>query len=288
MFKLALLGLSIFSFTGVISSSKITKEIYDHRDEPSNTIVNYGVNADYVVPLTFQYQDGDYIELYNPTYNRVEYTLYVTYSFNSDYSVSRLTFTRCDLRYLQNSTNYYDISWNGNFVFNLDSYSLNDYKFSYSLNVNTIYNTQSFTCEFQLDCYLDSTNVYDNFYDTFRVGNEYDFRYYTESSSIQLNFNYFINYNQGYIDGRDYVLTHLSEFDLYTNSQYLTYGQIQYNLGVSQANTGFLNLFGAIADTPVIMIRNLFSFDLFGMSALTIFMSLLTGLIVIHFIRKVI
>ena len=65
--------------------------------------------------------------------------------------------------------------------------------------------------------------------------------------------------------------------------------QIAYDKGRSDATpleVSFLGILGAIADTPVMIIHNLFSFDVFGISALTIFMSLLTGIVVIHFIRK--
>lgn len=288
---LQLLGLSLalFTLTGAVSSAHISQVMYDHIDEPSNTYVNYGTQADYQVPLSFVKQSSDYEEIYySNVWSSVDYVLYARYNFKSDFSYSRMTFYRCDFMFYRAQDDYDSITWYGNFVLNADGYSFNDYDFAFSLNVDVNYNYEAFTCLFTLDASLLGTGKNLDEQETFRVDEEYAYVYYTESSEMRLNFTYFTNYNQGYDDGKTYVLTHLSDFNLYTQSQYLTYGQIRYNLGVSQGNYGFMNLFGAIADTPVIMIRNLFSFDLFGMSALTIFMSLLTGLIVIHFIRKVI
>ena len=59
--------------------------------------------------------------------------------------------------------------------------------------------------------------------------------------------------------------------------------------GITLGNQAtFTGLFGAIADTPIIMLRSLFNFDLFGMNMFIIIMSLITGIIVIYVVKKVV
>ena len=65
-----------------------------------------------------------------------------------------------------------------------------------------------------------------------------------------------------------------------------------YNTGLSDGlnmaqTSNFNSLFNAIADTPVLFMRSLFGFELFGMNVFAIIMSLITGLIVIYVIKKV-
>ena len=51
-------------------------------------------------------------------------------------------------------------------------------------------------------------------------------------------------------------------------------------------NATFMGLFTSVADTPVIIIRSLFDFSLFGQDMLPVILSLLTGIILINVIRK--
>lgn len=59
-----------------------------------------------------------------------------------------------------------------------------------------------------------------------------------------------------------------------------------YTAGIANSEYQFTDLFGAIADTPVLIVRNLFDFDLFGMNMLTVVLSLFTALILFYIIRK--
>lgn len=62
-----------------------------------------------------------------------------------------------------------------------------------------------------------------------------------------------------------------------------------YNAGAESANHyTFGALFASIADTPVLIFRQLFSFDLFGVSALTVILSLFTVLVVLFVAKKII
>lgn len=51
-------------------------------------------------------------------------------------------------------------------------------------------------------------------------------------------------------------------------------------------DNSFFHLFGAIADTPILMLRSLFDFDLFGVNVLVAVLSLLTAIITAWVIRK--
>ena len=96
------------------------------------------------------------------------------------------------------------------------------------------------------------------------------------------NIGYLNGYNAGYEQGKN---------DGYQNG--LSVGNQQgYQTGYADGlafatqNSTFNSLFGAIADTPVIFLRSLFNFDLFGMNMFIIIMSLITGLIVIYIVKK--
>lgn len=64
-----------------------------------------------------------------------------------------------------------------------------------------------------------------------------------------------------------------------------------YNEGFDDAsgsNYTFFSLFGAIADTPIMFLRQLLGFEVFGVQAISILMSMLTGCIVLYLVRKII
>lgn len=132
-------------------------------------------------------------------------------------------------------------------------YQMNYQSFYYSGIVPSTYHFDfSFNFHYYLDYYQSSWIYYDGFEDGSYTGWD-------------------VGYEDGIADGRE-----LGYHDGYEDGMTASGG----------LSINFLGLLGAIADTPVLVIRNLYSFDLFGVSALTIFMSILTAIIVIHFIRK--
>lgn len=105
------------------------------------------------------------------------------------------------------------------------------------------------------------------------------------------NSNYMVGYNDGYKQGYDdgeFDGTSFGTTEGYDNGYAIGYAK-GYNDGAnsSPVQASFLGLLGAIADTPVLIIRNLFSFEFFGISALAVFMTLLTASLVIYFVRKI-
>ena len=89
-------------------------------------------------------------------------------------------------------------------------------------------------------------------------------------------------YDNGVFDGKGQGYT-----EGYNNGKTEGYAS-GYQDGLALAQQGNFNtLFGAIADTPIIFLRSLFNFDLFGMNVFIIIMSLITGIIIIYVIKKV-
>lgn len=92
---------------------------------------------------------------------------------------------------------------------------------------------------------------------------------------------YSYGYNDGRIDGRE---------DGYNDGYDYGY-DVGYDNGYEEGmNNGadytFGSLFGAVADTPILIVRNLFNFDFFGVNMLTVVLSLFTALILFYLIRK--
>lgn len=57
-------------------------------------------------------------------------------------------------------------------------------------------------------------------------------------------------------------------------------------IGGGTTDTSWLGLFSSIADTPILILRSFFDFDLFGMNLLVVVLSLITGVIVFTLVRK--
>lgn len=85
-------------------------------------------------------------------------------------------------------------------------------------------------------------------------------------------------YREGYDEGKDDGLD-LGRLQGY-NEGYVAGAQ-------STGNPSFMGLFTSIADTPILMIRRLFGFEIFGTSALAVVFSLLTAFIIIKIVKKV-
>lgn len=116
-------------------------------------------------------------------------------------------------------------------------------------------------------------------YNTYLNGNQYGLDLSNCSFfhlSIKLLYDEAVyDYDHGYTDG-------------YNNGQNNGYNQgytAGFNAG-SSSNTRLLNLFSSIADTPVLMIRSMFSFELFGISMYTAVLSLITLLFILFIVKR--
>lgn len=123
-----------------------------------------------------------------------------------------------------------------------------------------------------------------DFYGLYAQGQSYQVIFESwESESYQIGYDngYNTGYDTGYNTGYDIGLN--AGYDNGYNQGYEN-GKTD---GISTANDyTFLGLFGAVADTPVMMIRSLFNFDFFGVNLLTVVLSLFTGVILFYLLRK--
>ena len=87
----------------------------------------------------------------------------------------------------------------------------------------------------------------------------------------------------------EYLLSCKRGENIETQTAYEEGHDIGYNEGIADAHTyTFFSLFGSIADTPIMIFRQLLGFDVFGVSALQIFMTMFTGVIVLFIFRRII
>lgn len=117
-------------------------------------------------------------------------------------------------------------------------------------------------------CLLDDT-FYESMTGDYQTGyNNGYYSGYKEGKTDGFNGGYSTGKTEGYTDG-------------YNNG---------YNNGVQSvvSDYGFMDLFGSIADTPILMFRSLFNFDLFGVPVITVLLSLFTSLFLVFFIKKLI
>lgn len=129
---------------------------------------------------------------------------------------------------------------------------------------------------------------YDSFYYQFRIRLGLLPQSLYESDSE----NYAIGYSNGKTDGYNTGKTDGEEIGYengFEDGEEIGY-QNGYNAGITATTSdyGFMNLFGAIADTPLMMIRRMFNFDIFGTSMIVVVLSLLTLLILFKVVKKVI
>lgn len=89
---------------------------------------------------------------------------------------------------------------------------------------------------------------------------------------------HYYGYAEGYDDGQ--IVGQQEGYDIgYTQG---------YNTGLSTPTYNFKSLFGAIADTPILFIRNLLGFEIFGVEALSILMTMITGCLILFLFRKIV
>lgn len=149
--------------------------------------------------------------------------------------------------------------------------------------VQTGFNSSSAT--HNLTCLSMNNMIYDQFNNDLWISEQYRSGYYSgldlsniEKFSMSIRIytdNNQLDYDHGYTDG-------------YNNGQNTGYNQgytAGFNAG-SSSNSRLLNLFSSIADTPVLMIRSMFSFELFGISMYTAVLSLITLLFILFIVKR--
>lgn len=92
-------------------------------------------------------------------------------------------------------------------------------------------------------------------------------------------------YSNGYTDGANSVDTESYYLDG-VNTGYWNGYAVGYSEGSTAPTYTFGELFGSIADTPVLIVRGLFDFDFFGINLMTVVLSMFTALIALFIVRK--
>lgn len=304
-------------FTPIVSSTTIGGNVitpstsfhYNTYYERSGTMPNYtytAVTDDYTQDFDFQFENLDAYLLSYADYWEVGshehllftiscdengitfgqyFSLYVSFdtiSVNSGYSRKTrnygFTFSICDYDYPNVPTfNYYIeyfITYTSdqvtNAILNFGNYDyvplyyreIVDYAYVPTGNIYPF----KFTIRFHWlpqEVYNNAINGYDTdagYKNGFSAGKEVG---YTEGYQQGLDVGYTPAYNNGYADG------YTEGFSAGGNNTY-TFGK----------------LFGAIADVPIMILRNLLGFEVFGVEAISILMSMITGCIAIFLIRK--
>lgn len=134
-----------------------------------------------------------------------------------------------------------------------------------------------------IEIFNPSTNFdFFNFYFLVGARTDDDSSYYRQGYNAGYSDGQSAGYNTGYTEGQSAGYTEgyrVGSQDGYREGYYA---------GISLSGNDFHSLFNAIADTPILMIRSLFNFDLFGMNVFVAIMTMLTGIVVIYVVKKVI
>lgn len=233
-------------------------DIFSYVNESTLASFGYGLIIDYNPSNNFNSFD---IEIFKSTYDVFNDNLWwLTFNFSSEpvyfgrYDYSRELDTNLSVSDSYNFKSYFgNTSYNSNGFWQVSSNYL-----MFNLSKSSQYFTIILNHSYVLND-LDTFNAYQEGYlDGRHEG--YD-EGYSEGKS------------DGLSEGEDIGFSHGKEVGIQE--------------GVNQAHTyTFANLFGAIADTPVLIVRSLFNFDFFGVNMLYVVLSLFTALILFFILRK--
>ena len=228
-------------------------------------------------------------------------------------------FYKVELHYDDNYNEYLQVNFNINFTdfpvvayFSQDGWLYHDYNVN-AYSVSYLYDTTSSTvkCSWVSSNNLLGTGERSGYgfggdSDTMSVSRQanhsytlysYLYLYLVDDFDTSASEDYAEGYNNGYTEGYE-TGTQNGTTDGYNNGYNDGYnngyntgktdGYTQgYNTALAGHDFSFTNLFASISDTPILMIRRLFGFEIFGTSVMAIFMSLFTALIVIKVLKKV-
>lgn len=244
-----------YSFDFQVDESILSNQVYtlslNYNQQFSNKInFNFTTNWTSTSHTTHLYVDSNILSNFNVGFTyvaKLQY-LYDDIYFKTYFS-PQYTLTTTDYAAL------YDTGFNQTFINDNEYYG--DFVVSVDVYLQLISNID----------FDDTDNAYANGFNT-GYDNGYDNGYqdgYNDGNTSGYDEGYNNGYQSGNVNG-------------YNNG---------YNTALSTHSFSFTNLFASISDTPILMIRRLFGFELFGVSLISVFMSLFTALIVIHVIKKV-
>ena len=163
--------------------------------------------------------------------------------------------------------------------------------YNVSFNMYNTYGVDDDTY-FQSACCSFSMNT-DDFPNYINLGGDY---YNKPAYWFYINFNKFSSYEEDLTNSITHFNYHFNYFvdftfslnnENYSSGYSIGYEQ-GYNNGSNHVSTSFSSLLTSIADTPIIMLKRLFCFDLFGYNLFIVVGSLITLLIFVFVARKVV
>ena len=221
--------------------------------------------------MSITYNNGNPVQIDLSTALIVDFT--ETHTGNYSNSIIDLTFT-----YDNNCSSILTLGYNLVSPLVTDDFFTADLSFNYS----SFYTNEEYTPDLKIYYHLyayegdgvDCIDIYaeDIFYRTYQSTTSYfesgnvDITFYVivPFDLIQYVFNSDSIYSNGFNDGQNFVLTHLEDYDLFTQTEYLEYGQEQYYLGLgASGNVLSLGEFAReIFRAPISMFKNAFNFVL--------------------------
>lgn len=148
--------------------------------------------------------------------------------------------------------------------------------------------------------YVSYNDIIADNYDVVINGTTYNYSVFcsTNISSLPANYSSVYltevndNYAKGFTDATNSIINNPHEFDLYTESEYLSYGSTKYDQGKNAGlqtdfvNSGFKTFFNTIIAAPYNVMKGLFNFEFLGVNLFNLFSFILTALVVGFVIKR--
>lgn len=225
-------------------------------DEPSNILSFDEDGYDFVISTLV---DGQYVDLFK--FDTVFTTVDTNYKL-FEMQFIPLTVVNLDVNVVVNCPNTRD-------AIKTQQFTANCYEYN-----NDIEPYDNWNCNFYYDLNVRPTvNIILNF----TLANSTLFNFYTENDGT-IQHAYDDGYNTGRIDGYS---------DGFAIGKTVGFNE-GFNTALQGHSFSFTNLFASISDTPILMIRRMFNFDIFGVSAVSILLTLFSALIFIKIIKRVV
>lgn len=267
------------------------------NSSPTLNITQNNVNVDYVVLPSSRATSYEFVKFFYSTDNTSHFVADMRFDLSFDTNLNEYLQISYDVDFSNGYCYYAQESWLQN-NYNVSAYSVTYlYDFSlasmvnYWISPNLILGTGEMSGygfggdSDVLNFTWDSTHNYALFS---RV-----YFYLLNDLDSDLQDTYMDGYDQGYGTGYDtgyqdgYENGGSESYQDGYDNGYITGYNIGKSDGISISQYSFGSLFASISDTPILMIRRLFGFELFGTSLITVFVSLFTALVILMILKTV-
>lgn len=253
----------------------------------TNSVDNPYLPSDTLAYVQFDSRDSGYA----PLYEYEDLTSSLLYNDGSDLR-KVFNFSLYDTGEGYGFTFYGRGNYGFDFRIEIDLYGTGIHNYTYFSPILNYYERDLFDFGFPLT--YDAVNSNNYFFITFFIYPVNENLYnaanptsvdsgYSDGYNNGYKYGYDNGYNDGFAEGSSENST--SSYNIGYSSGY----NEGYTIGVNSTHQyTFGKFFGAIADVPILYIRNLLGFEIFGVQAITILMSMITACLVLYLLRKVI